>query len=61
MELFAKTILDATFNKVNLEKVINNQKHLTKQQQKELHKVLTKFTKLFDVTLGVYPHQKFQI
>ena len=45
MESLAPNILDATYNKVNLDKFINNQKHLTEQQQKELHEVLTKFTK----------------
>ena len=54
MELFTTTILDYTYQKVDLDKVINNQNHLTEQQKKELNKVLTKFTKLFDVTLGVY-------
>ena len=61
MESFATTKLDATYHKVDLEKVINNQKHLTEQQKKEMHKVLTKFTKLFDGTLGVYPHRKVHI
>ena len=32
MELLATTILDATYNKVDLDKVISNQKNLTKKQ-----------------------------
>ena len=34
MESFATTILDATYNKVDLDKVIDDHKNLTKQQQK---------------------------
>ena len=61
MESFATTILDSTYHKVDLDEVINNQKHLTEQQQKELHKLLSKFAKFFDVTIVVYPHRKVQI
>ena len=46
MELIATTILDATYNKVDLDEVISNQKHLTKKQQRELKKVLIKFKKI---------------
>ena len=34
MELLTTTILDATCNKVDLDEVISNQKHLTKKQQR---------------------------
>ena len=61
MELFDTTILNATYHKVDLDKVINNEKHLTEKQQKELHEVLTKFTKLFYGTLGVYKHRKLHM
>ena len=61
MELLATTILDATYNKVDLDKVINDQKHLNKKQRRELKKVLIKCEKLFDGTLGVYPHRKVHI
>ena len=61
MESFAMTILDSTYHKVNLGKFIDNQKNLTKQQQKELHKVLSKFAKLFDGTIGVCPNSKVHI
>jgi hypothetical protein len=30
-------------------------------QKEDLHKVLKDFSKLFDGTLGVYPHRKFHI
>ena len=61
MELLATIILDATYNKVDLDKDINNKKHLNKKQQRELNKVLIKFEKLFDVTLGMYLHRKVHI
>ena len=61
MELLATTILDATYNKVDLDKVINDQKHLNKKQRRELKKVLIKYEKLFNGTLGVYPHRKVHI
>ncbi len=35
--------------------------HLTQQQQSDLLNVLTKHQKMFDGTLGVYPHKKFHI
>jgi hypothetical protein len=55
------TILDAKYEKVDVRDVSSQQKHLTKSQQLELEKVLEKYTKLFDGTLGVYPHKKFHI
>ena len=61
MELLGKTILDATYNKVDLDKVINYQKHLNKKQRRELKKVLIKYEKLFHGTFGVYPHRKVHI
>ena len=59
--MLTTTILDATYNKVDLDEVINNQKHLNKKQRRELKKDLIKFKKLFEGTLGVYPHKKVQI
>ena len=34
MESLATTILDATYNKVDLDEVIRDQKHLTKKQRR---------------------------
>ena len=34
---------------------------LSTQQRADLKQVLSEFTKLFDGTLGVYPHRKFYI
>ena len=47
MESLATIILDATYNKVDLDKVINDQKQLNKKQQRELKKVFIKLKKLF--------------
>ncbi len=35
--------------------------YLITQQKADLKQVLSEFTKLFDGTLGVYPHKKFHI
>ena len=61
MELLTTTKLDATYNKVDLDKVINYQKHLNKKQRRELKKVLIKCEKLFDGKFGVYPQRKVYI
>ena len=59
--MLATTTLDTTCNKVNLDEVINNQKHLNEKQKRELKKVLIKFEKIFHGTLGVYQHRKVHI
>ena len=41
--------------------MINQLNHLDPQQKEDLKKVLQGHTKLFDGTLGVYPHRKFHI
>jgi len=55
------TILDAKYEKVYVRQVATDQKHLTLSQQRDLEEVLAKYAKLFDGTLGVYPHKKFHI
>jgi hypothetical protein len=40
---------------------VNLLEYLSTQQKADLKQVLTEFTKLFDGTLGVYPHRKFHI
>ncbi len=40
---------------------MNPLEYLSTQQKADLKQVLSEFTKLFDGTLGVYPHQKFHI
>jgi len=58
---FAIEILDAKYEKVQIDDVVNQLKHLNVQQQAGIKRVLSEFTKLFDGTLGVYPHRKFHI
>ena len=53
--------LDAKYKKVQLDDVVNQLEHLNDQQKADIKQVLSKFTKLFDGTLGVYPHRKFYI
>ncbi len=40
---------------------MNPLEYLSTQQKADLKQVLSEFTKLFDGTLGVYPHKKFRI
>ncbi len=46
---------------VQIDDVIKQLGHLTIQQKADIKRVLSKFSKLFDGTLGVYPHRKFHI
>ncbi len=52
---YAVEILDAKYEKVEIDVVINQFNHLDPQQKEDLKKVLQGHTKLFDGTLGVYP------
>ena len=61
LDVFVNEILDAKYDKVDIKDVITQQTHLTKTQRESLYKVLSKHSKLFDGTLGVYPHKKFHI
>ncbi len=58
---YATEILDAKYGKVATDDYVEHLDHLTPQQKKDLNGVLNTYTKLFDGTLGVYPHRKFQI
>jgi hypothetical protein len=40
---------------------VNPLEYLSTQQKADLKQVLSEFIKLFDGTLGVYPHKKFHI
>ncbi len=40
---------------------MNPLEYLSTQQKADPKQVLSEFTKLFDSTLGVYPHKKFHI
>ncbi len=58
---FAIEILDAKCKKVQIKDVVDPLEYLSTQQKADLKQVLSEFTKLFDGTLGVYPHRKFHI
>jgi hypothetical protein len=58
---YAVEILDAKYEKVEVDEVINQLNHLNTEQKEDLRQVFMEHTKLFDGTLGVYPHRKFHI
>jgi hypothetical protein len=58
---YASEILDATYEKVLVDDVIDHLDHLSAQQKNDLKRVLNEHTRLFDGSLGVYPHRKFHI
>jgi len=58
---YAIEILDAKYEKVLVDDVVSQLKHLDDLQKADIKLVLSEFTKLFDGTLGVYPHRKFHI
>ena len=57
---YASEILDAKYEKVLVDDVINQLDHLNTQKN-DLNRMLNEHTKLFDGTLGLYPHRKFHI
>ena len=57
----ASPLLDAKYEKVDTDDVPSQQTHLTIQQRNQLSDLLAKHRKLFDGTLGVYPHKKIHI
>jgi hypothetical protein len=58
---YASKILNAKYDKVLVDDVIDQLDHLDAQQKDDLKRVLNEHTKLFDGTLGVYPHREFHI
>ncbi len=60
-DCFATAILDAKYEKVSVDDVVEQFTHLNKSQRDDIRTVLKRFTKLFDGMLGVYPHRKFHI
>jgi hypothetical protein len=60
-DCFATAILDAKYEQVNVDDVVEQLTHLSESQRDDIRAALKKFTKLFDGMLGVYPHRKFHI
>lgn len=60
-DCFATANLDAKYEEVNVDDVVEQLTHLSKSQQDDLLNVLEDFNNPFDGTLGVYPHRKLHI
>ncbi len=58
---YAVKILDAKYEKVSKDEVVEQLNHLSLQQKKDLKEVMKDFEKLFNGTLSMYPHKKFHI
>jgi hypothetical protein len=54
-------ILPSQYEQADLRQVVQNSKYLTPQQQQQLHRVLSKHSKLFDGTLGRYPGESIHL
>ena len=54
-------ILDAKYDKMDIKELMENQKHLNSSQKEQLKQLFLKYEKLFDGTLGLYPHKKIHI
>ena len=55
-------IMDAKYDKVNIDEVISEHcQHLKPNQQRELHAVLSRYTKMFGGTLGLYQGKPMHI
>jgi len=61
LDNYASKILDAKYDKVNVEDVAAAQSHLTPTQKSDLAKLLKKHEELFSGKLGLYPHKKINI
>jgi hypothetical protein len=58
---YTSEILDAKYSEESTDDVVDQLTHLNKKQKHDLKVLLKDFTKLFNSTLGVYPHKKFHI
>ena len=58
---YAASILDAKYEKVDVDGLAKYQTHLTEIQQEDLHILFKKHEELFSGKLGYYPHRKFHI
>jgi hypothetical protein len=61
LECFATEILDAKYDKTDVAGVVKGLTHLNAHQKADLLQVLQENNKMFDGTLGVYPHRKVHI
>jgi hypothetical protein len=61
LQLYATEILDAKYEWTDVRDVVDAQHHLTARQKCDLLTILKRHQKLFDGSLGVYPHKKVHI
>ena len=61
LQLYATKILDARYKWTDVRDIVENQTHLTACQKCDLLDVLKCHQKLFNGTLGIYPHKKVHI
>ena len=61
LDSYATEILDAKYTVLDIDGFVNDMNHLTDAQKDDTRSLLKKHEKLFDATLGVYPHKKFHI
>ena len=58
---YAASILDAKYEKVDVDGLAKEQSHLTKIQQEDLHVIFKKYEEIFSGKLWYYPHRKLYI
>ncbi len=61
LDCFATEILDAKYERTNVAEVMKGLTHLNAHQKADPLQVLQENDKMFDRTLGVYPHKKVHI
>ncbi len=61
LECFATEILDAKYDETDVAEVVKGLTHLNAHRKADLLRVLQENNKMFDGTLGVYPHKKVHI
>jgi len=61
LDKYATKILDAKYNKTNVNDVVQQHSHLSASQKKDLLELLTTYSKLFSGKLGSYPHTRIHI
>ena len=58
---YAFKIFDIKYGQVSTDYVVDKLTHLNDKQKQDLKVLLKDFTRLYDVTLGVYPDKKFHM
>ncbi len=61
LECFAIEILDAKYERTDVVEVMKGLTHMNAHQKADLFRVLQESNKMFNGTLGVYPHKKVHI